>query len=89
VAKLGKLFQSLRSVAGVVLVGLGLEGTTLSLGHFCRTVLREAPGVLLWIILAFLQASQVFSLEPCRLAEYLMEGLKAFLRFLLFLSGMV
>jgi hypothetical protein len=62
---------SLTSVLGLVLMGLGLNGTTYPLSHLFCVVVGKALGLLPLVVLAAWQVLQPIALEHLGLVEFL------------------
>ncbi len=65
--------QNLKSIAGVALAGLGLNGAACQLSHFFCGIAREALGILPSVVLAAWQASQAFAVDCHRVLECLSQ----------------
>jgi hypothetical protein len=66
--------QSLKSIVGVALVGLGLNGVACPVSHLLSAMVGKALGILPSVILAVCQASQTFALEHQRLLDFLSQS---------------
>jgi hypothetical protein len=66
--------QSLKSIQGVALVGLGLNGVACPVSHLLSAIVGKALGILPSVILAVCQASQTFALDHQRLLDFLSQS---------------
>jgi hypothetical protein len=66
--------QSLKSIVGVALVGLGLNGVACPVSHLLSAMVGKALGILPSVILAVCQASQTFALDHQRLLDFLSQS---------------
>jgi hypothetical protein len=66
--------QSLKSILGVALVGLGLNGAACPVSHLLSAIIGKALGILPSVVLAALQASQAFALDHQRLWDILSQS---------------
>jgi hypothetical protein len=66
--------QSLKSILGVALVGLGLNGGACPASHLLSAIVGKALGILPSVVLAAWQASQAFALDHQRLLDFLSQS---------------
>ena len=66
--------QSLKSIIGVALVGLGLNGAACPASHLLSAIVGKALGILPSVVLAAWQASQSFALDHQRLLDFLSQS---------------
>ncbi len=66
--------QSLKSILGVALMGLGLNGAACPVSHLLSAIVGKALGILPSVVLAAWQASQAFALDHQRLLDFLSQS---------------
>ena len=66
--------QSLQSIVGIALVGLGLNGAACPVSHLLSAIVGKAMGILPSVILAAWQASQAFAMDHQRLLDFLSQS---------------
>jgi hypothetical protein len=66
--------QSLKSIIGVALVGLGLNGAACPVSHLLSAIVGKALRILPSVVLAAWQASQSFALDHQRLLDFLSQS---------------
>jgi hypothetical protein len=66
--------QSLKSILGVALVGLELNGGACPVSHLLSAIAGKALGILPSVVLAAWQASQAFALDHQRLLDFLSQS---------------
>jgi hypothetical protein len=66
--------QSLESILGIALVGLGLDGAACPVSHLLSAIAGKALGILPSVVLAAWQASQSFALDHQRLLDFLSQS---------------
>jgi hypothetical protein len=66
--------QSLKSIIGVALIGLGLNGAACPVSHLLSAIVGKALGILPSVVLATWQASQAFALDHQRLLDFLSQS---------------
>jgi hypothetical protein len=66
--------QSLKSILGVALVGLGLNGAACPVSHLLSAIVGKALEILPSVVLAAWQASQSFALDHQRLLDFLSQS---------------
>ena len=66
--------QSLESILGMALVGLGLDGAACPVSHLLSAIAGKALGILPSVVLAAWQASQSFALDHQRLLDFLSQS---------------
>ncbi|HEY1467443.1 MAG TPA: hypothetical protein VGF61_00260 [Candidatus Acidoferrum sp.] len=66
--------QSLKSIIGVALIGLGLNGAACPVSHLLSAIAGKALGILPSLVLAAWQASQAFALDHQRLLDLLSQS---------------
>ncbi len=67
--------QSLESILGVALVGLGLDRAACPVSHLLSAIVGKALGILPSVVLAAWQASQSFALDHQRLLDFLWQSI--------------
>jgi hypothetical protein len=66
--------QSLKSIVGVALVGLGLNGAACPASHLLSAIIGKALGILPSVVLGAWQASQAFAMDHQRLLDFLSQS---------------
>jgi len=66
--------QSLKSILGVALVGLGLNGAACPLSDLLNVIVGKALGILPSLLLAAWQGSQALALDHQRLLDFLSQS---------------
>ena len=66
--------QSLQSIVGIALVGLGLNGAACPVSHLLSAIMGKALGILPSVVLGAWQASQAFALDHPRLLDFLSQS---------------
>lgn len=66
--------QSLKSIVGVWLVDLAMNGATCPVSHLLSAIAGKALGILPSVVLAAWQASQSFALDHQRLLDFLAQS---------------
>ena len=66
--------QSLQSIVGVVLVGLGMNGVACPASHALSAIVGRVLGMLPSVVLGAWNASQAFALDHQRLLDFLHES---------------
>jgi hypothetical protein len=66
--------QSLKSIVGVALVGLGLNGAACPAIHLLSAIIGKALGILPSVVLGAWQASQAFAMDHQRLLDFLSQS---------------
>jgi hypothetical protein len=66
--------QSLKSIVGIALVGLGLNGAACPASHLLSAIVGKALGILPSVVLGVWQASQAFALNHPRLLDFLSQS---------------
>lgn len=66
--------QSLKSILGVALVGLGLNGAACPLSDLLNAIVGKALGILPSLLLAAWQGSQALALDHQRLLDFLSQS---------------
>ena len=66
--------QGLKSIIGLALVGLGLNGAACPVSHLLSAIVGKALGILPSVVLAAWQASQAFALDHQRLLDFLSQS---------------
>ena len=66
--------QSLKSILGVALVGLGLNGAACPLSDLLNAIVGKALGILPSLVLAAWQGSQALALDHQRFLDFLSQS---------------
>jgi len=66
--------QSLQSIIGIALMGLGINGAACPAGHLLSGVMSKALGILPSVMLAAGQALQALALDHTRLLDFLSQS---------------
>jgi hypothetical protein len=66
--------QSLKSIVGVALVGLGLNGAACPASRLLSAIIGKALGILPSVVLGAWQASQAFAMDHQRLLDFLSQS---------------
>jgi hypothetical protein len=66
--------QSLKSILGVALVGLGLHGAACPVSRLLSAIVAKALGILPSLVLAAWQGSLAFALDHQRLLDFLSQS---------------
>jgi hypothetical protein len=66
--------QSLKSIIGVALIGLGLNGAACPVSHLLSAIVGKLMGILPTVVLAAWQASETFALGHQRLLDFLSQS---------------
>lgn len=80
--------QNFKSIAGLTLIGLGLNGTACQLSHFLCVIAREMLAILTLIFLAAWQTSLAFTFDHYQLLECVSQWI-SFWRLILTLARVV